>query len=386
MTLYRQLNDGFAHYRIYRHNETTSTFSLVGISFGTSFEDLWPRAGQTTTYGIQAVNGSGLMSSMVTISVNESTVAGDHTPPRITEAHNIQANQVWVVFDEAIDSITALSTTHYAINNSVQVLSAGLAGNGRSAVLTTSNLTNGQSYTVTVTNIKDRASPANILTSATVQFSAIIMDTSGMSGDTVLTLLAPDRDTVYHLGDALKVMWASYNGPVVPELSLNNGRSYPIALSDIAISGTSVSWPIPKDSQYLTDSAKVKITDYIIRERVDISASRFRIRAPGAQRKNDLGLRQPPAGNAIIITRQSSSARLQAVIGAKGISPQWRMFIVGMDGRTRGVLQPEHIDAAGLIAEFSVLVPGISANSVYIAIVRDERGIERARGMLPAAW
>jgi fibronectin type 3 domain-containing protein len=271
--------NGIAHYRIYRHNESTTTFSLVGISFTTSFEDLRARAGQLTTYGIQAVNSSGLASAMATVTVNESAVGGDHTPPAITEAHNLQANQVWVVFDEAIDSITAVSTSHYAIDKSVQVLSAGLAGNGRSAVLTTSNLTNGQTYTVTVSTIKDRASPANTLASASIQFTAVIIDTSGTSGDTILTLLTPDRDTTYHLGDTLKVAWDTYSGPVIVDLSVNNGKSYPYLLSPVAVMGTSTSWVIPNEAQYITDSAKVRITDYLVRTRKDVSNSRFSIKA-----------------------------------------------------------------------------------------------------------
>jgi len=372
---------GIVHYRISRHNESTS-FQVIGIAFTTAFEDLTRRTGQVTTYGIQAVNSGGLLSPMVTLTIDESATR-DTIAPKLQEAFNTSANMVWVVFDEPIDSAVAVSAPHYTLNKGVQVLSAAISENGRAASLTTTNLVNGQVYTMTVAGIKDRAVPANTLMSASVTFTALIKDTSAASGDTVLTLLVPDRDTVYHLGDTLNVVWDAYDGPVIPELSLNNGKSFPISLAPDVVWETSASWVIPNDAQYLSDSAKVRITDIYSSTNIrrDISASRFRIREPGARQKADFRAQDRPRAGTDIL-RQGSGAC--ARVNVRGFSAQWRLLITGMDGRVHAVLTPGRIVDAGLDAEFRLPALGISDHHMLIAILQDERGIERARGMLPA--
>jgi hypothetical protein len=373
---------GIVHYRISRHNESTS-FQVIGISFTTAFEDLTRRTGRTTTYGIQAVNSGGLLSPMATLTIDESATR-DTIAPKLQEAFNTSANTVWIVFDEPIDSAVAVSASRYMLNKGVQVLSAAISENGRAAFLTTTNLVNGQVYAVTVAGIKDRAVPANTLMSASATFTALIKDTSAASGDTVLTLLVPDRDTVYHLRDTLKVVWDTYDGPVIPELSLNNGKSFPISLAPDVVWETSASWVIPNDAQYLSDSAKVRITDIYSSTNIrrDISASRFRIREPGAGGKTGFPAQKRPSASCIILARHGTSAIARVTV--PGVSPQWRMLIATFDGRTCAVLRPDRIDGAGLVAEFSMPIPGISDHLMRIAIVQDEYGIERGRGVLAA--
>jgi hypothetical protein len=371
---------GIVLYRISRHNESTP-FQVIGISFTTAFEDLTPRTGQVTTYGIQAVNSSGLLSPMVAVTVNE-TATRDTTAPKLQEAYNTSANNVWAVFDEPIDSATAVTAAHYALDNGVQVLSASLSVNGRVAALVTTKLVNGQAYTVIVSNIKDRAAPANTLASASATFTALIQDSSGVSEDTVLTLLTPDRDTVYRLGDTLKVAWAAYDGPVIVELSLNNGRGYPILLSPDAVWGNLVSWVIPNDQQYLTDSARVRIMDYVVRTRIDISAARFRIRESGAHQRYDFGASRISGRSEIVLAIYGTSAQARVIAMGKGISLQWQVLVVGMDGRIHAALRPDRVDDLGMTAEFASVNPKAFGRGMCILIARDERGSEQGRGML----
>lgn len=66
------------------------------------------------------------------------------------------------------------------------------------------------------------------------------------------------------------------------------------------------------------------------------------------------------------------------------ISTAWRLLIVGMDGRISAILTPDRIAGAGSAADFSLPISGDSDHGMRMAIIQDERGIERGRGMLPA--
>tara|TARA_R110002072_G_scaffold243015_2_gene402067 strand:- start:3230 stop:5800 length:2571 start_codon:yes stop_codon:yes gene_type:complete len=100
----------------------------------------------------------------------------DITPPVLVSATAINANLIEVLFDEAIDPITAQNFANYDIQPSLSASSATISGGNPALVnvVPISPLTNGSSYTMTTTLIEDLA--GNVSGSQTVNFSYLIAE------------------------------------------------------------------------------------------------------------------------------------------------------------------------------------------------------------------
>lgn len=85
----------------------------------------------------------------------------DQVGPTITRVVMKDFTHLLVTFNEAVDATSAEEETHYVINNSIQVFSANLDGDGKSVELLTSPHVSGQIYTLLISKVKDTASPGN---------------------------------------------------------------------------------------------------------------------------------------------------------------------------------------------------------------------------------
>ncbi len=87
----------------------------------------------------------------------------DTTPPSITSISVVSANEIDVLFDEALDENSAELNENYAIDGDIETLSATLDKDNQSFVhLTISTLPSGVTKTLTVNNVEDLfGNPAN---------------------------------------------------------------------------------------------------------------------------------------------------------------------------------------------------------------------------------
>ena len=95
----------------------------------------------------------------------------DITAPAVTQITPLSLNQIEVSFDEAVDSLTAVTLSNYLVNNSIgnPQTATWSAANQSKTVLTFNNIfTNQTSYELTLQNIKDQAE--NAITSTTIPF------------------------------------------------------------------------------------------------------------------------------------------------------------------------------------------------------------------------
>jgi len=108
----------------------------------------------------------------------DGSTPADTTPPSlqsVTAAGN--PNQLRVRFDEIVDTTTAETPGHYAIDLGISVTGATLGGDGRTVTLTTSTMSEGLTYTLTVTNVQDAAGNP-MATPGEAAFSFIVIDIS----------------------------------------------------------------------------------------------------------------------------------------------------------------------------------------------------------------
>ncbi|MBM3882694.1 MAG: hypothetical protein FJ387_23725 [Verrucomicrobia bacterium] len=99
----------------------------------------------------------------------------DTTAPTMLAAGNYgSSNLVTVDFSEALELASATNLAHYALDQGVGILSAGLGINPRSVRLQTTGLVPGTRYTLSVRNVLDRARVPNAIAPETsIAFTAL---------------------------------------------------------------------------------------------------------------------------------------------------------------------------------------------------------------------
>ena len=130
---------GVDHYVVYRNgapidNVETASYSDLDVSVGVLY-----------TYRVAAVNPDGFASDPS--AMTSVTIAG------IVSAAAPTNTTVRILFTEALDRASAEDITHYAIDGAT-IGSAGLEGDDRTVVLTTSPLLPDTTYTVTVNEVQ----------------------------------------------------------------------------------------------------------------------------------------------------------------------------------------------------------------------------------------
>lgn len=198
---------GVSNYKLYRNGTS------IASPPGTSYSDTGLSEGTSYSYEVSAVNGQGQEGSRSAV-VSSSTL-GDTTAPTIAAVSAPSALSVVVVFDEAVEAVSASNPANYVINNGISVSSAVLAVDLMTVTLVTSTQTEGSSYQITVNNVKDRATTQNTIASnSTTNYSfissLIVNNLSVTSGKTYEVVQGGFVDT------ALVYLDRSYQFSVTP--------------------------------------------------------------------------------------------------------------------------------------------------------------------------
>ncbi|MEE4311793.1 MAG: fibronectin type III domain-containing protein [candidate division KSB1 bacterium] len=90
----------------------------------------------------------------------------DLTPPTVNKVIARESDEIDVFFSEIVDRASAEDVDNYAISKGIKITSATLYDDLKTVLLSTSDHVRDNEYELTVNNIKDRAMPANIMTSA----------------------------------------------------------------------------------------------------------------------------------------------------------------------------------------------------------------------------
>src|SRR6185437_5280364 len=119
------------------------------------------------------------------------TVLPDTTPPSLVRAFNVGVTNVWVVFSEPVESVTATNKSYYALNG-IMISGAAFGPDTKTIVLTTTPVTYGATYTVTVNNVRDRAAaPNTIAANSQVAFIAAAYAPSDIGGPALTGFITP---------------------------------------------------------------------------------------------------------------------------------------------------------------------------------------------------
>ncbi len=110
-----------------------------------------------------AVPGKALFSGSATL-----TVVPDTVPPAVSEAFNLGATNVQLVFTKVLEPASAANRTNYVCSGGVTVTAAALDSTGSNVVLVTTPLVYGSNYSITINNVRDRAAVPNTIAPNTV--------------------------------------------------------------------------------------------------------------------------------------------------------------------------------------------------------------------------
>lgn len=103
--------------------------------------------------------------------------------PRLSSVEATSRTSVTVVYDIAVDPVTAQDVNNYAIDHGLDVLAAALQPDGQTVVLTISELTPDVVYTLTINNVLDTLEPASPIianTQGTFSYSSWERITDGL--------------------------------------------------------------------------------------------------------------------------------------------------------------------------------------------------------------
>jgi hypothetical protein len=171
----------------------------------------------------------------------------DLTPPNLVSASAISANQVDVLFDEAVSNLSSENVSNYSLSPAISISNVILDNlNPSLAHLTLgTNLTNGTNYTLTTNNIADLS--GNVSASQSTNFQYLVSD-SAIKGDVIITEFFPDPSPVIGL-------------PEVEFVEIYNASSkiFNIAgwkIGDASADGTiGNAWLLPGEYKVLTANA-----------------------------------------------------------------------------------------------------------------------------------
>lgn len=173
----------------------------------------------------------------------------DVAPPVLVNATAVNANQIDVLFDEALDQTSAETLGNYSFNPTLGVTSITLDGTNPALVhiVPSSPLANGQTYDITTTGIADVA--LNVSGAQTTNFAFLIAETP-VAGDVIINEIMFDEAP-------------SQGQPLVEYVEIYN-RSTKIfnvldwKLGDASSNGTMTSgWLLPDSYMILTKTSGV---------------------------------------------------------------------------------------------------------------------------------
>lgn len=93
-------------------------------------------------------------------------IQSDKTPAEIVAVVAEESDKIRVIFDEAVEQMSAEIVDNYKIGPEIDIRNARLNYDYKTVLLTTTELANDTSYALTVRNVLDRAKPANKVSGA----------------------------------------------------------------------------------------------------------------------------------------------------------------------------------------------------------------------------
>jgi hypothetical protein len=171
----------------------------------------------------------------------------DLTPPNLVSASAISANQVDVLFDEAVSNLSTENVSNYSLSPAISISNVILDNlNPSLAHLTLgTNLSNGTNYTLTTNNITDLL--GNVSASQSTNFQYLVSD-SAIKGDVIITEFFPDPSPVIGLPEVEFV-----------EIYNTSSKIFNIAgwkIGDASTDGTiGDAWLLPGEYKVLTANA-----------------------------------------------------------------------------------------------------------------------------------
>ena len=120
-------------------------------------------------YSVIVTNSYGAVTSAPVIL----SVTVDTNPPTVLRAFNIGATMVEVDYSKFVEAASATNVANYYFTNGLAIVSAALAVDNSSVLLTTAPVINGTNYNLVINSVRDRALPPNtIATNSMVEFTA----------------------------------------------------------------------------------------------------------------------------------------------------------------------------------------------------------------------
>ncbi len=238
----RVVRDNLGNWSLYVDPAGGTNFGLVG-----SATDASNLLG--THSGVLDVYTSGNISNFYYDDIYVGDEIVDTNPPVLVSATAVNANQIDVLFDEALDQTSAENASNYSFVPTLGVTSITLDGTNPAVVhiVPSAPLTNGQNYDMTTTGIADIA--LNVSGAQTASFAFLIAETP-VAGDVIINEIMFDETP-------------SQGQPLVEYVEIYN-RSSKIfnvldwKLGDASSDGTLTSeWLLPDSYMVLTKTSGV---------------------------------------------------------------------------------------------------------------------------------
>ncbi len=171
----------------------------------------------------------------------------DLTPPNLVSASAISANQVDVLFDEAVSNLSSENVSNYSLSPAISISNVILDNlNPSLAHLTLgTNLSNGTNYTLTTNNIADLS--GNVSANQSTNFQYLVSD-SAIKGDVIITEFFPDPSPVIGLPEVEFVEIYNVSSKI---FNINGWK-----IGDASADGTiGDAWLLPGEYKVLTANA-----------------------------------------------------------------------------------------------------------------------------------
>jgi glycerophosphoryl diester phosphodiesterase len=216
---------GVTNYLIYRDGVSSPTTLLATVGKITEYVEETYSENQTFFYRVKAKNTAGILSVNYSNEVSASTGA-DVTKPEVSYVSSgNDSTTVFVEFSERVDKTTAETIANYAVDKSVEVVSAKLALDQRQVILTTSALVD-TTYTLTVKNVKDKAITPNTILESSPIFRHQNLSANIVASYSLEEIKVVGTDSLIVDASANANNGVAKNGPAISEGYLGNALKF----------------------------------------------------------------------------------------------------------------------------------------------------------------
>ena len=216
---------GVTNYLIYRDGVSSPTTLLATVGKITEYVEETYSENQTFFYRVKARNTAGILSVNYSNEVSASTGADVNKPEVSYVSSGNDSSTVFVEFSERVDKTTAETMANYAVDKSVEVVSAKLALDQRQVILTTSPLVD-TTYTLTVKNVKDKAITPNTILESSPIFRHQNLSANIVASYSLEEIKVVGTDSLIVDASANANNGVAKNGPAISEGYLGNALKF----------------------------------------------------------------------------------------------------------------------------------------------------------------